>query len=137
MNVKGTKVLVGSEGIVQNRNFVYMNRGWIEKNRDTAERFVLALCDANDIINNDRPKAAAMVAKFLNMPVELATELMPKLAFDMYWHDATLEAIKASEQLLLKQGKMKAPLDYSNYIDTDLLKKVRPEAVTLTSLTPG
>jgi NitT/TauT family transport system substrate-binding protein len=137
MNVKGTKVLVGSEGIVQNRNFVYMNRGWIEKNRDTAERFMLALCDANDIINNDRPRAAAMVAKFLNMPVELATELMPKLAFDMYWHDATLEAIKASEQLLLKQGKMKAPLDYSNYIDTDLLKKVRPEAVTLTSLTPG
>jgi hypothetical protein len=71
------------------------------------------------------------------MPVELATELMPKLGFDMYWHDATLEAIQASEQLLLKQGKMKTPLDYPSYIDADLLKKVRPDAVTLTKLTPG
>jgi ABC-type nitrate/sulfonate/bicarbonate transport system substrate-binding protein len=137
MGVKGAKVLIGSQGIIQNRNFVYMNRGWIEKNRDVAERFILALCEANDIINNDRPKAAAMVAKFLNMPVELATELMPKLGFDMYWHDATLEAIEASERLLVKQGKMKTPLDYPNYIYTDLLKKVRPDAVTLTKLTPG
>jgi ABC-type nitrate/sulfonate/bicarbonate transport system substrate-binding protein len=137
MGVKGTKVLAGSEGIVKNRNFVYMNRGWIEKNRDVAERFMLALCEANDIINNDRPKAAAMVGKFLSMPAGLAEELMPKLAYDMYWHDATLEAIQASEQLLQKQGKMKAPLDYSSYIYTDLLKKVRPEAVTLTKLTPG
>jgi NitT/TauT family transport system substrate-binding protein len=137
MSVKGTKRLVGSEGIVQNRNFVYMNRGWIEKNRDVAERFMLSLCEANDLINNDRPKAAAMVAKFLNMPVELATELMPKLGFDMYWHDATFEAIQASEQLLTKQGKMKAPLDYPNYIYTDLLKAVRPETVTLTKLAPG
>jgi len=137
MGVKGTKVLVGSEGIIQNRNFVYMNRGWIEKNRDAAERFMLSLCEANDIINNDRPKAVAMVAKFLNMPAELAAELMPKLGFDMYWHDVTLTAIEASEQLLIKQGKMKAPLDYPNYIYTDLLKKVRPDAVTLTKLTPG
>lgn len=137
MAVKGTKVLTGSEGIVQNRNFVYMNRGWIEKNRDMAERFMLSLCEANDLINNDRPKAAAMVAKFLNMPVELASELMPKLGFDMYWHDVTLTAIQASEQLLIKQGKMKAPLDYAGYIDVELLKKVRPETVTLTKLTPG
>jgi NitT/TauT family transport system substrate-binding protein len=137
MAVKGTKVLAGSEGIVKNRNFIYMNRGWIEKNRDAAERFVLALCEANDIINNDRPKAAALVAKFLSMPPELAIELMPKLAFDMYWHDATLEAIEASAALLQKQGKMKEPFDYENYIDTDLLKKVRPAAVTLTKLTPG
>jgi hypothetical protein len=71
------------------------------------------------------------------MPVELATELMPKLGFDMYWHDVTLEAIELSEQLLVKQGKMKTPLDYPNYIYTDLLKKVRPDAVTLTKLTPG
>ena len=137
MSVKDTKILVGSKGLVKNRNFICMNRGWIEKNRDDAERFVLALCQANDVINSDRRKATAMVAKFLNMPLALAQELMPKLEYDMYWHDASLEAIQASEQLLHKQGKMKGPFDYQGYIYPDLLKKVRPEAVTLTRLTPG
>src|SRR6202030_4051165 len=28
MSVKGTKILADAEGIYNNRNFVYMNRGW-------------------------------------------------------------------------------------------------------------
>ena len=31
--VKGTKILQDAEGIYNNINFVYMNRGWIEQNR--------------------------------------------------------------------------------------------------------
>ena len=111
-----------------------MNRGWIEQNRGTAEKFVKALCEANDIIEKDRPAAAKMVAKFLKMPVELATELMPKLEFDMKWNPRSLEAIRDSAQLLSDQKKLKAPLDYSKYVYMDLLKAVRPESVTLTEL---
>jgi ABC-type nitrate/sulfonate/bicarbonate transport system substrate-binding protein len=76
--VKGTKILVDAEGIYNNRNFVYMNRGWVEKNQDAAVRFMTALVEANDLINRDRPAAAAMVSKFLNMPLDLTTELMPR-----------------------------------------------------------
>lgn len=136
MSISGTKALANNEDIVQNRNFVYMNRGWIERNRDTATRFVRALCEANDLILSDRPAAAQMVAKFLNMPLTLATELMPKVGYDMYWHDESLHAIKDSEDLLRARGKMKAPLDYNDYVYTDLLKAVRPEAVRITKLPP-
>jgi NitT/TauT family transport system substrate-binding protein len=136
MSISGTKALANNEDIVQNRNFVYMNRGWIERNRDTATRFVQALCEANDLIQSDRPAAAKMVAKFLNMPLALATELMPKVGYDMYWSDASLHAIKDSEDLLRARGKMKAPLDYNDYVYTDLLKAVRPEAVRITKLPP-
>jgi NitT/TauT family transport system substrate-binding protein len=136
MSVKGTKVLADNENIVQNRNFVYMNRGWIEKNRDTATRFIRALCEANDLINSDRPAAAKMVAKFLNMPLALATELMPKVEYDMYLSDASMHTIKESESLLLARGKMKAPLDYADYVYTDLLKAVRPDSVRITKLPP-
>jgi NitT/TauT family transport system substrate-binding protein len=132
LSIKGTKILVGSKGLIQNRNFIYMNRGWIEKNKDTAIAFIKSLVEANDMINGEREKATAIVSKFLSMPPELTKELMPKLEFDMYWHDATLEAIDASVALLQKQGKMKGPLDYQSYIYADLLKAVRPEAVTLT-----
>src|SRR5215467_4293427 len=58
MAVKGTKVLQTAEGIYNNINFVYMNRGWIEQNRDTAEKFMLSLVQANDLIEKDRPAAA-------------------------------------------------------------------------------
>jgi len=43
MNVKGTKILQDAEGIYNNINFVYMNRTWIEKNEDTAVRFIRGL----------------------------------------------------------------------------------------------
>ena len=127
MTVKGTKVLQDAEGIFNNINFVYMNRGWIEQNQATAEKFIRSLVEANDLIEKDRPAAAKMVAKFLKMPVELATELMPKLEFDMTWTDRSLETIKIAEHLLAQQKKLKAPLDYSKYVYMDLLKAVRPQ----------
>jgi NitT/TauT family transport system substrate-binding protein len=135
--IKGTKILVDAEGIYNNRNYVYMNRGWIEKNRDTAERFVRALTQANDLIDKDRPAAAQMVAKFLNMPLDLATELMPKVVYDMNWTDGSLDTIKDVVSLLTSQSKMKAPLDYQAYVYTDLLKKVRPAAVKITKMPPA
>jgi len=132
--VSGAKVVATNANVYNNINFIYMNRGWIEQNKATAEKFIKALCEANDIIEKDRPAAAKMVAKFLKMPVELATELMPKLEFDMQWTPRSLEAIRDSAQLLSDQKKLKAPLDYNKYVYMDLLKAVRPQAVTITSL---
>jgi ABC-type nitrate/sulfonate/bicarbonate transport system substrate-binding protein len=137
MNVKGTKILQDAEGIYNNINFVYMNRGWIEKNEDTAVRFVRALVEANDLLQKDPPAATAMVAKFLKMPIELTRELMPKMEFDMNLTDRSLGAVKISEDQLRSQGKMKAPLDYARYIYPDLLKKVRPESVKISKLPPA
>ena len=131
--VKGTKILQDAEGIYNNINFVYMNRGWIEQNRATAEKFMLSLVQANDLIGKDRPAAAKMVAKFLKMPVELAVELMPKVEFDMTWTDRAVATIKVAEEQLASQKKLKAPLDYTKYVYTDLLKKVRPENVKITA----
>jgi ABC-type nitrate/sulfonate/bicarbonate transport system substrate-binding protein len=123
-----------AEGIYNNINFVYMNRGWIEQNRETAERFMLSLVQANDLIGQDRAAAAKMVAKFLKMPLELAVELMPKVEFDMTWTDRAVATIKIAEEQLASQKKLKAPLDYTKYVYTDLLKKVRPENVKITQL---
>jgi NitT/TauT family transport system substrate-binding protein len=134
MSIKGTKVLATAEGVYNNINFVYMNRGWIEQNRATAEKFIRALCEANDLIGKDRPAAAKMVSKFLKMPIELTTELMPKVEYDMDWQPRSLDAIKDSEKLLADQKKLKAPLDFSKYVYMDLLKAVRPESVKITTL---
>src|SRR5258707_1327420 len=94
----------------------------------------LSLVQANELIGQDRPAAAKMVAKFLKMPLELAVELMPKVEFDMTWTDRAVATIKVAEDQLASQKKLKAPLDYTKYVYTDLLKKVRPENVKITQL---
>jgi len=134
MAVKGTKILQTAEGIYNNINFVYMNRGWIEQNKATAQKFMLSLMQANDLIEKDRPAAAKMVAKFLKMPLELATELMPKVEFDMDWQPRSIESIQVAEKQLADQKKLKAPLDYSKYVYMDLVKAVRPENIKVKEL---
>lgn len=134
MAVKGTKIVQTAEGIYNNVNFVYMNRGWIEQNKATAEKFMLSLMQANDVIEKDRPAAAKMVAKFLKMPLELATELMPKVEFDMDWQARSIEAIQVAEKQLADQKKLKAPLDYAKYCYLDLVKAVRPQNIKIAGL---
>jgi len=136
LNVKGTKVLQDAEGIYNNINFVYMNRAWIEANRDNAVRFMRALVEANDLIAGDREAAVGMVSRFLKLPIELTRELMPKLEFDMTLTDRAIATIKISEEQLRRQGKLKAPLDYSRYVYVDLLQQVRPQNVRITALAP-
>jgi ABC-type nitrate/sulfonate/bicarbonate transport system substrate-binding protein len=134
MSVKNTKILETAEGVYNNINFVYMNRGWIEQNKSTAEKFIKALFEANDMINNDRPAAAKLISKSLKMPIELTTELMPKLEYDMDWQARSFAAIKDSERLLADQKKLKTPLDLNKYVYMDLLKAVRPASVKVTEI---
>ena len=134
MAVKGTKIVQTAEGIYNNVNFVYMNRGWIDQNKAAAEKFMLSLIQANDVIEKDRPNAARMVSKFLKMPLELATELMPKVEFDMDWQARSIEAIQVAEEQLADQKKLKAPLDYAKYCYLDLVKAVRPQNIKITAL---
>ena len=134
MAVKGTKIVQTAEGIYNNVNFVYMNRVWIDQNKAAAEKFMLSLIQANDVIEKDRPNAARMVSKFLKMPLELATELMPKVEFDMDWQARSIEAIQVAEKQLADQKKLKAPLDYAKYCYLDLVKAVRPQNIKITAL---
>jgi hypothetical protein len=53
---------------------------------------------------------------------------------DMTWTDRAVATVKIAEEQLASQKKLKAPLDYTKYVYTDLLKKVRPENVKITQL---
>jgi len=132
MSVKGAKIVRDSQGIFTGRNFIYMNRGWIEKNRDAAERFMTAIAEANDLVNNHREDATQMVSKFLKLPVEITRELMPKLAFPLALSNESVGNVNLAMDQLIKMGKMKQPFDLREYVYPDLLRKVRPANVTLT-----
>ena len=83
MSVPNTKILADSEGVVDNRSMIYMNRDWIAKNGDAADRFMKSLLEATDLINSQRESSEKMVSKFLRMPPELTKELMTKVVYQL------------------------------------------------------
>ena len=99
---------------------------------EAAHRLLFSNRRANDLIGKDRPAAIKMVSKFLKMPPELTTELMPKVEYDMDWQPRSIDSIQVAEKQLADQKKLKAPLDLNKYVYLDLLKAVRPQNVQIT-----
>ena len=128
--VKNTKVLKDQEGILEQGVYIYMNRGWIQKNPAAAEAFVRALVEATDLINKDRKRAARDVSEFLkNLDPPLVEQLMTKLTFDMELSNFTIDLFRLAEAQLKQQGKLTKPLDLGTFVYPDLLRKVQPAKV--------
>ena len=128
--IKNTKVLRTQEGILEQGVYVYMNRGWIQKNPAPAEAFIRALVDATDLINHDRKRAAKDVSDFLkNLDPATVEQLMAKLTFEMELSDFTVNLFRLAEAQLKAQGKLAKPLDWSDFIYPELMRKVLPAKV--------
>jgi len=128
--IKNTKVLRTQEGILEQGVYVYMNRGWIQKNPAPAEAFIRALADATDLINRDRKRAAKDVSDFLkNLDPAMVEQLMAKLTFEMELSDFTVNLFRLAEAQLRAQGKLAKPLDWSGFIYPELMRKVLPAKV--------
>ncbi len=78
-------------GHLQQRE-LHLREPRLDREEQGDRREVHAVADAGQRRDRkDRPAAAKLVAKFLKMPLELATELMPKVEFDMDWQPRSIE----------------------------------------------
>jgi ABC-type nitrate/sulfonate/bicarbonate transport system substrate-binding protein len=128
--VKNTKVLRTQEGILEQGVYIYMNRGWIQKNPAAAESFIRALVEATEVINRDRKRAAKDVSDFLkNLDPPLVEQLMTKLSFEMELSDFTVDLFHLAEAQLKAQGKLAKPVNWGAFIYPDLMRKVLPAKV--------
>ena len=128
--VKNTKVLRDQEGILEQGVYIYMNKGWIQKNPAPAEGFLKSLIEATEIINGDRKRAAKDVSAFLkSLDPPLVEQLMTKLTFDMELSETTINMFRLAEGQLKQQGKLTKPLDLGAFVYPDLLRKVQPTKV--------
>jgi ABC-type nitrate/sulfonate/bicarbonate transport system substrate-binding protein len=128
--VKNTKVLKDQEGILEQGVYIYMNKGWIQKNPAPADAFLRSLVDATEIINGNRKRAAKDVSDFLkNLDPPLVERLMTKLRFEMVFDDFTVGMFRLAESQLKQQGKLTKPLDYNAFLYPDLMRKVLPAKV--------
>ena len=129
--IPGTRVLVNNEAIQVVRNYVYMNRGWAEANRDTTSRFLRALVEATAFIESNREEAARQVARFLRQDRGLMAELMDKVGYRM---DLTADSV-ANVQLAIDQlrgmGRLAREVTPSQVIWPDALRAAAPEWVKI------
>jgi ABC-type nitrate/sulfonate/bicarbonate transport system substrate-binding protein len=127
--VPNTKVIQTSRGIMSPRVYIYMNKGWAEKNQEAAVGFLRALKQSTDLLNADRDGAAKQVADFLKLDHDLTKTLMTKLRYDLRLDDGSVENFVTVAEQLKNSGKLAKPMDWSKFIYPDLLKKVSPEKV--------
>lgn len=129
--ITGTRILVNNEMIQVVRNYVYMNRGWVEANRDTATRFLRALVEATAFIESERDEAARQVARFLRQDRGLVAELMGKVGYRM---DLTADSV-ANVQLAIDQlrgmGRLAKEVTPAQVIWPDALRAAAPDRVKI------
>jgi NitT/TauT family transport system substrate-binding protein len=129
--IQGTRILVNNETIQVVRNYVYMNRGWVEANRDTATRFLRALVEATAFIESDRDEAVRQVARFLRQDRGLMAELMGKVGYRM---DLTADSV-ANIQLAIDQlrgmGRLAKEVTPAQVIWPDALRAAAPDRVKI------
>lgn len=130
--IPNTRVLIDDLGTTQDVGFIYMNRSWIEANRDLATRFMRAMNEANEFILKEPDKTKEIVGKMLNLPRNMLDAMWPKITFTLVLgKDAHLVTERTINQLV-SQGKLKpGQFDMNKWFYPDLLRAVRPAAVEL------
>lgn len=127
-----TKVLQSNEGVLLDLGFIYMNRGWIEQNRSTAEKFMKAMVETTEFIKTKPEETKKLVGKLLNLSPELMDQLMPKLTFYLKLDDQSYNLTKVHIEQLVRKGRLKkGQFDYTKWFYPDLLKAVAPSRVSL------
>lgn len=130
-SVQNTKLILDNGGIMSPRVYIYLNRGWAEKNPAAAVSFMRSMVEATDLINKDPAKAATLVATFLKLDKDLTENLMRKLRFDVRLDQDSLENFITIQEQLKGLGKLAKPVDLKQFVEPKILSQIRPEAVNL------
>jgi ABC-type nitrate/sulfonate/bicarbonate transport system substrate-binding protein len=133
LTIPGTHVLRDGGGLLTDGTYIYMNRKWIEENKESAIRFIKAMAAANDFIVSKPEETQKLVGEFLRVDSVLMAALYPKLNYHMKLDEQSLGISKESVRQLQKSGRIEnaEDFDYGKWFYPDLLKSVHPDAVSL------
>lgn len=132
-----THLLMDNYGILQDAGFIYMNRKWIAKNRNTARRFMRAMLDATKFIHH-HPRATKKIdGKLLHLSPQLMNALMPKLKFYLKLDRQSYDIVRFQVDQLKRRGRIKGNFGYDKFFDPELLRAVAPGRVKLPNNMPG
>jgi ABC-type nitrate/sulfonate/bicarbonate transport system substrate-binding protein len=130
--VPNTKNLHDNAGIIVPRDYVWMNRGWIEKNTDAANAFMKSMVEATAYLHSHTHEAAGLIAKLLKLDPALTEALMGKCDYGMALTNDSLLHMQEIEAQLKQTGKLTKPVDWNTMFDKAPLASVSQAAVSLT-----
>lgn len=127
--IKGSSVIKVSDGIIDPRVYLYINKQWAEENPDAAKAFMKSLVEANDYITANPEEAAKQVSAFLKLDHEMTASMMKNIRYKAVLDNGSIENIANAEKQLKQLGKLAKPVNWEAYIYPQLLKDVSPDAV--------
>jgi NitT/TauT family transport system substrate-binding protein len=127
--VPGAKVLTLNEGIFVIRDYVYVNKGWAEKNPAAMKAFMLSMVEATKLLIDKPKEAAGYVAKTLKLDPEFTAQLMTRVDFEMRLNKDAVEHMKEIEKQLANTGKLTKPIVWDKIFWPEPLAAVDPAAV--------
>jgi NitT/TauT family transport system substrate-binding protein len=129
--IPDTRNLHDNEGIIVPRDYVYMNRGWAEKNPAAATAFMRSMIEATDYLHDHPDESAKQVAATLKLDPGLTASLMPRVQFEMRLDNDSLAHMQDIEAQIKQMGKLAKPVDWASFFDLEPLRSADPSRVTL------
>ena len=108
-------------------------RGWLTQHTNTVTRFLKALAEAEDYLVHHPDEAKAIVRKRLNYDDSYMARIWPQHRFSLSLDQTLIVAMKDEAQWMINNHltSEKTIPDFVNYLYTDGLKAIRPEAVKI------
>jgi ABC-type nitrate/sulfonate/bicarbonate transport system substrate-binding protein len=129
--VPNTQLLMDNHDVFLDAGFIYMNRRWIEKNKDTAVKFIRAMVESTDFIQQKPDETKKIVGDTVNIPPTLMTLIMPKVTYCAKLDRQSYDLIKIQVELLRQRGRVQGDFAYDKFIYPELLKAIDPSRVDL------
>jgi len=109
---------------------------FLDKHRPEVEAFTKSLVDALDMLKND-PDAPKRVGGYVrellavDIPVDTLAEMIKRREYTMTIDQEFLDIEKQNTEFLSGLGRIKTKPEVTSWLDTSVLKKVRPELVKI------
>ncbi len=108
--LKGKKIGIDSGS---SSDYVWMNRGWIEKNKAAADAFMQSMVEATAYLQSHTHEAAGQIANLLKLDPTLTETLMGKCDYRMELTNDSLLHMQEIEAQLKQTGKLTKPVDWT------------------------
>lgn len=131
--VPETHVITDNAGIFAPKIYVFMMKDWVDGNRDAALNALRAINEAIELIGKRSKEVDAMVGKMTRLSPDLVAGMMPKLSFALKIDKGVMDEAAVNATQLVKAGRIKdaSEFEVKTWIDAELLRAVKPSAVSL------
>jgi NitT/TauT family transport system substrate-binding protein len=129
MGVPNSKIIIDNQGILEPRNFVVMNKEWLDKNQPAANAFMKALVEAANYYKTNPNEAVDIVVNKIKLEKPLTAALIDKIKVEVRLVEDSLNHLKKTEAQIASSGKLTKPVVWKDILYPGPLLAVAPDKV--------